>query len=205
METIQKKIKFLKSYDLFGYPISLSFKKKSKYTTICGGILSLAIIIFFLLIFTYSIYKLFNQQYKETSKYMMNLGNQYGSLDLNTNNFMIAIKFDSESINNWSKPFINISMFQTTQYRNSTSTWKIKKKLNMTSCSIEHFNGLETEFEQLQLNSALCPILSSNLTLQGNFQESVFSYLAFTLTSCTDPNICQSNTTIYNTIKKLGI
>lgn len=204
MNTFQKNLKFLKTYDLFGYPISLSFKKKSTYTTICGGVLSLIIVSFLLIIFTYSIFKLFNQEYKETTKYITNLGNEYGDLNLNSDNFMVGVKFDNELLNNWTKPFMSVIMYQTTQFRNSTNTWKVKNKLNMTPCTPQHFSGLETEFAQLQLNTALCPAIGSNLSLQGNFQESVFSYLAYNVIACVDNKTCQDNNTIYNTMKKLG-
>lgn len=201
---MEQHLKFLKSYDMFGYPISLSFKKKSTYTTIWGGFFSIIVICLLTSLFTYSFYKLFNREYLETSKYIMNLGNEYGSLDLNTENFMIAMKFDSELINNWTQPFINITLLQVTQYRNITNTWKVKKRINLIPCTKEHFLGLESDFNILQLKNALCPSLGSNLTIQGNFQEAIFSYLSFSLTSCLDNKTCQNNITIYNTIKKLG-
>lgn len=124
MNKIKKKIKHLRSYDLFGYPISLSFRKKTSYKTVCGGFLSLLIIIFFISLCIYSIFRLFNKEYMETSKYLMNLGKKIGSLELNTNNFMLGVKFDNELLNNWSKSYINITLTQITQYRNLTNVGK---------------------------------------------------------------------------------
>ena len=83
----------------------------------------------------------------ETSKYLINLGKELGSLELNTNNFMLAVKFDSDLLNNWSKSYINITLTQITQYRNLTNIWKIRNKIKLIQCTRSHFAGLEMEFD----------------------------------------------------------
>lgn len=196
--------RFLKRFDMFGYPVSLTFKKKTTYQTIYGGLFTLLLVFVFLIISVYSIYKLFNQDYKETFKYEMNLGETYGSLPLNSNNFMMAVKFDAEQLNNWTIPFINVSLIKVTQFRNETKTFKIKNRINLFPCNETHFPGIVSEFNKVNLRNALCPNLSENLTLEGSFQENVFTYLQYALTTCENPLLCQNNVTIKNTIEQIG-
>jgi hypothetical protein len=196
--------KFLKEFDLFGYPVSLSFKRNPTFQTIYGGFFTLLLVLVFVMISVYSIYKLFKQDYKETFKYETNLGETYGALALDGKNFMIAVKFDAENLNNWTSPFINVSMIKVSQFRNETRTFKIKDRIELSSCNESHFVGLEKEFQQLNLKTALCPNTSSNLTIEGNFQENLFTYLQFALTSCENPLLCQKNSTIVETITKIG-
>ena len=204
MANFKRNFKFLKGFDMFGYPVSLSFKKNTTYQTIYGGFFTLLLVFAFLMISVYSIYKLFNQDYKETFKYETNLGETYGSLPLKGNNFMMAVKFDAEQLNNWTTPYINVSLIKVTQFRNETKTFKIKNKINLLPCNETHFPGLASEFNKLNLRNALCPDLSANMTLEGNFQENTFTYLQYALTACDNPLLCQNNVTIKNSIEQIG-
>lgn len=204
MEFFQEKLKFLRKYDKFGYPISLSFKAKPTYNTICGGFFSIVIVIFFLFVSGYSFYKLFNQEYKETNKYILNLGSSFGDLQLNTDNFMMACKFDNDVLNNWTMPFMMVSLTQVRQFRNASGISKEKININLTKCTQDHFPGLKQEFYQQQLNTSLCPTFGSNLSIEGGFQENVFTYLVYSVNSCMNNRNCQNNKTIIDTIKNIG-
>ena len=204
MFSISKKFKFFKKYDIFGCPVALTMKNEESYKTIFGGMLTVIINMFFLGVIVYSFFKLFTKQNLETAKYEINLGSTYGYSDLNSNNFMIAINFDQSVLNNWTLPFMNISLIHVTQFRNSSLTFKTKQKIPLKICNHSDFVGLESEFDQLGLNTALCPSPGFNLSLQGNFQENIFSYFQIQLTTCTNNKTCQNNKTIYNTISAFG-
>ncbi len=204
MFSFTKKFKGFKKYDIFGYPIALTMKNEDSYKTVFGGLLTIGIITFFFGIVIYSFYKLFTKQNMETAKFEVNLGDSYGNLDLNDENLMLAIRFDQNVLNNWTKPFMNITLNHVTQFRNTSTVWKSKKKINLRPCKSSDFIGLENEFEILGLNTSLCPVPGSNLTLQGNYQENIFAYLQIILTSCTNNQTCQDNKTIYSEVSKIG-
>lgn len=204
MANFKLSFRFLKEFDMFGYPVSLSFKKNTTYQTIYGGFFTLLLVLVFLMISIYSMYKLFNQDYKETFRYEINLGDTYGSLPLKSENFMMAVKFDAEKLNNWTIPYINVSLIKVTQFRNETTTFKVKKKIKLELCNESHFPGLTSDFNKLNLKNALCPELTANLTLEGNFQENTFTYLQYALTACDNPLLCQNNVTIINSIESIG-
>ena len=205
MLNFQRKFKFFKQCDIFGYPIAFTMNKVSSFKTIFGGIMTSLLIFFFFGVIFYSFFKLFTNQNLETSKYELNLGSSYGFLELSDQNFMIAILFDQKILNNWTKPFINLTVNHVIQYRNSTTpAWKTKANIVLKACEYSDFSGLEKEFDELGLNLALCAGRGSNLSLQGNYQENVFSYFQIILTSCMNSSVCQDNETIYKEISKLG-
>ena len=117
---------------------------------------------------------------------------------------MLAIRFDQNVLNNWTLPFMNITLMHVTQFRNTSTVWKIKKKIGLRPCLSSDFTGLESDFKQLGLNTSLCPAPGSDFTLQGNYQENIFSYLQIILTTCTNNKTCQDNATIFREVAKIG-
>lgn len=201
---LSKKFKFFKKYDIFGCPVALTMKNEDTYKTIFGGIVTSILTLFFLGVILYSFFKLFTRQNMETNKYELNLGSSYGFLDLNQENFMLAVKFDAEILNNWTLPFMNLTLMHVTQFRNTSKVWKNKTKVELKPCTASDFVGLEADFPQLGLKSALCPSPGFNLTVQGNYQEDIFAYFQIILTTCSQNMFCQSNETIYKEISKIG-
>lgn len=199
-----KSLKSLKSFDLFGYPISLTFQKKTQFTTILGGCITLIIKIFFFLLSLYSFYKLFSQEYEETSNFQNNLGEKYGDLKMDSSNFMLTLRFDQDLINNWANPFLNVNVVKVFQSRNGTKVSKKKVFLNMSNCEINMFPGLEKSFSQLNLEKALCPQNLGDFSLVGNFQEDEFSYLQVSVSNCLGKDNCQKNETFYENINSFG-
>ena len=132
----------------------------------------------------------------------MNLGNDYGFITLDEKNLNFAVKFNQNIINNWTRPYINLTVLHTTQFRNATGTFKEKNEIKLKPCEHSDFEGLGSEFDLLGLNQSLCVGAGSNLTLQGNYQEEIFSYFNIVLTACIDFQFCQDNQTIYDTISK---
>ena len=66
-----KFLDFIRSFDLFGYPIELSFKNKHSHTTVFGGLLSflfLFIFLFFTIISCYDLFSLFSELYPKSEK-----------------------------------------------------------------------------------------------------------------------------------------
>ena len=88
---------------------------------------------------------------------------------------MLAISFDQQVLNNWTLPFMNITLMHVTQFRNLSAVWKIKKKIGLRPCLSSDFTGLESDFKQLGLNTSLCPAPGSDFTLhKGIFKRKSF-------------------------------
>ncbi len=205
MLNFQRKFKIFKQCDIFGYPIAFTMNNKNSFKTIFGGLLTSILIFFFFGVIFYSFFKLFTNQNLETLKYESNLGNSYGFLQLSDQNFMIAIRFDQSILNNWTKPYMDLKVIHVIQYRNSTTpAWRNKTNIVLKACQYSDFVGLEKEFDELELYNALCFERGSNLSLEGNYQENIFSYFQISLTSCLDSSVCQDNETIYSEISKFG-
>ena len=204
MQTIRRWLRSIKSYDMFGKPITLTMHQDDTYKTVFGGLATFILKIFFLLFIIYSFQQLFTNRNFKSERFDVNLGSNKGYLILDENIFNFAIMFDVPAINNWTNPFVNISFLHVTQFRNETSLYKIKEVVNLKQCNKSDFPGLEVEFKSLGLGQGLCLMPNTNLTIQGDFQESVYSYFQISLSPCTDHNICQSNETIYNMATNLG-
>lgn len=204
MNGFLKRLKFLKNFDLFGRPITLTMKEDLSYKTIFGGLLAFFLKSFFSCIVLYSLYQLITEQNFESTLSTINLGISYGFLNLNEKSLNFALKFDDPEFNNWTRPYINVSFVHVTQFRNSSLTYKVKKYLESKPCEYSDFEGLDDEFDKLDLKNALCLRNGSNLTLQGNYQEDLFSYFQIILTNCTNESICQDQTKIYDAASKLG-
>lgn len=199
-----KRLEFLKNIDIFGYMISLSFKKETLHKTLFGGITTTLLAFFMAGLSIFCLFKLFNQDYKENYKYVGKLPGQFGSLDLNGHNFMMAAKFDDETINNWANPFLNITLTQTNQIRYPNGTKKIKNSIKLNPCEEKHFPNLEAEFLKLRLFNALCPDIDANLTIQGSFEEEIFTYLNYEIKYCQDAEICHDKETTEQTLQGIG-
>ena len=88
---------------------------------------------------------------------------------------MLAISFDQQVLNNWTLPFMNITLMHVTQFRNTSTVWKTKTKISLKPCQSSDFIGLKDEFEQLGLNTSLCPAPGSDFTLhKGIFKRKSF-------------------------------
>ena len=203
MDSIKNKLKFFKKCDIFGYQIALRMKNDDYYKTVFGGILTFLIILFFICVTFYSFYMLFTRQTVQTNKYDINLGTKFGNLNISDQNYMIAIRFDADILNNWTNPFMNVTMRHVSQYRNTTSLWKIKTPIDLKICEKTDFPGLEEQFNQLALNTSLCPVPGTPMLLAGTYQEDLFAYFQIMLTTCSADS-CQDNATIYNTISQIG-
>ena len=206
MKYITKKLKNIRNYDIFGHQITLTMNHSDKYQSAFGGFVSLLVQACFLVLIVYSLYKLFNLQNFQAKEIQINMSPNYGFLTLNQEMINLAFKFDQSILNNWTNPFMNISVFHVIQYRNSTSLFKVKNKIGLKKCDYSDFQGNhKDQFDQLGLNTALCLAPDANLSIQGDYQEEVFSYVQFILTACIDTHICQSNKTIADTMSKIGI
>jgi hypothetical protein len=205
LSDLKKKFKFFKKFDIFGCPVALTMKQDDTYKTVFGGFLTSIIDFFFGIVIIYSFYMLFTKQTLQTTKYELNLGTNYGFMNLSDQNYMIAIRFDANNLNNWTNPFMNVTMQHVTQFRNTTNIWKIKKQIKLRPCQHSDFPGLDSDFDQLLINTSLCPPPGTQMPLQGNYQENIFSYFQIILTTCSNKKICQDNATIYNTIAAIGI
>lgn len=184
-----KLLKLLSQLDMFGYQISLSFKKKMIHKTKFGGILSMTIYLFILGLSFYSLLRLFNEEYKENYVKIKRLGESFGSIQLSGGNFMIAAKFDNELFNDWNNPLLSVTLSIVTEVNNGTSAKKNKTPYSLKNCEAKHFNGLEKDFYRFKLGNALCPQISDNFTLEGGFEQNIFSYLKYEIRILENPNL----------------
>ena len=193
--------KFFRNIDIFGFPISLSSNNNPVHTTKLGGVFTCFILLVFLALTIISFYRLFNIQLLTSSNYTLNLGTKYGSLlsssTGDSNNFMIAIKTNVDSLNNWTSPYLNVSLSQHTQIRVGNSTVsKSSNNIDLVPCTANHFKGLESQYDSLGLYSALCPVMGSNFTIEGGFVENVYTYLKLSFLPCSDTKICQNGSAL---------
>jgi hypothetical protein len=184
--------------------MSLSFKKKMVHKTKCGGILSLIIYLFILGLSFYSLTRLFNEEYKENYIKIKTLGDNYGSIPLIGENFMLAAKFDNELFNDWNNPLLNVTLSIIKEINNGTSTTKNKNQFVLRNCETKHFNGLEKDFYRFKLDNALCPEISDNFTLEGGFEQNIFSYLKFEIKVCEDSSKCQNKSALETVLKSIS-
>ena len=180
-------------------------KKDYAYKTIFGGVMTLFLMISMVALIVYSFSRLFLKEDMYVNKYQVNLKSEYGHIDLNDENFMIAMKFDDESLNNWTNPFMNLSLIHVVQYRNETTLWRNKTYINLKPCQKTDFIGQETDYEQLALNTALCPDSHFNTSIEGSYQEKVFAYFQIALTTCSNSLVCQNQEVINSVISGIGL
>ena len=204
MNIVAQKLKFFRNYDIFGHPISLTMKNGDSFQTTFGGIVSFLLQIFFIMMIVYSSYKLFTIQNLTTNVYSKNMGSSYGTLELTQKDLNIAFKFDNETINNWERPYMQVTFLYVVKHRNASGQFKESTKINLTRCNISNFQGFEEEFSSLGLNTALCPNLDTNLTLMGNYEEDIFVYFQVTLKTCSGSKNCQDSDSINQAMNGIG-
>ena len=199
-----KHFKLFRELDIFGYPISLSLNKKTHHQSKLGGFFTIIFLFFIIALTLYCVFKLVNQEYKSNYVYATKSNEHLGSIPLNGNNFMMAVKFDSDSFNDWDKPLLNITLSQTTQIRSKNGTTKTKIYSILKRCEEKHFPGLEIDFNRLNLTNALCPDINTNFTVEGKFEEDVFTYLNYEIKPCLDTTICQPSSKLDQIMTTIG-
>lgn len=199
-----KKVKFLKNFDLFGYPVTLTMKENYRYRSIFGGCITLLFLLFLTAIILASLIGIFSYQHMNTSESQKNLGTTYGVLELNQSTLNLALKFEDPRLNNWTTPYFNISLIHFTQFRNTSLVYEVGVPIPLKPCNKSDFGYLDVEFLQLKLDEALCPDADANLTVQGNYQENIFSYLQINIDVCEETNKCQSEGNMRNLTSEIG-
>lgn len=204
MKNIRNKFKFLKNYDLFGHPVTLSMNEKTFYKTVFGGMVSFILEISFLLLIIYSLNQLFSNQYVQTSRYDINLIDSFGKLALNQKEFALALKFDTDILNNWTNPYMNISLIQTHLTRSLNDSINKKKViLPLKPCKIEDFKDFQVEFKKLGIANALCPENNVNFSMIGAYEENIFDYFQIKVSVCNEAN-CQTKEAIEQVVQSIG-
>lgn len=203
IKTLCKKFKFLKNYDLFGHPITLSWKEKTFYKTVFGGLVSFLIEIGFIILICFSISNLLTNQYVQTSNYEITLIETFGKLSLNQKELGLAIKFDNDVLNNWTTPFMSISLVQAYSIRTLDKINKSKINVPLKPCQIEDFKEFQNEFQKFGLAKALCPEKNVTFSLIGTYEENIFEYIQIKVSVCNAAN-CQTNETIQKIVQNIG-
>ncbi|CAD8078632.1 unnamed protein product [Paramecium sonneborni] len=220
---IQKFKEGLKSIDIFGQSINLSFRKEEQYKTSMGGFLSICIIGTIISFFYSNIINFF-AKLNVTSTQEFTFADDPDILILNQEHFMFAVQIEQDNFT--TNPYFNISVEQRHYYRfpNGTQFRYPNQYIDLVPCTLQHFQPLferysvdfREQFEQQNLQNFLCPNLnfvhSLNMTVGGVWASSDYYFLKFSVTNCRDSSqnnftwkpICKTSEEIQNTLNRQG-
>jgi hypothetical protein len=173
--------KFIKSLDQFGQGVELRIKNQTKSQTIIGGILSLTMLIFLLLMFFFQAQDIFYRRNPQIS-----LEQQVSGISpeiiLDHKTFPIAIALTDNSNLALNLPrYFNFSFFL---FSGPTSEYLAETHYPLVSCKKEYFPLVtQDSYDSLGMDNYLC-IENQRLALQGSWGEPYISYLIVRISVC---------------------
>eukprot|EP00347_Sterkiella_histriomuscorum_P023350 403334981 len=203
----QKKSKsFLRKMDVFGHPITFTYKHNDSFKSSIGGVFTLLFRIGILVYFLIEISSVFQKKSTiQNSTYIRNLSVDKTQTNLDPSNFDIAVSmfmYNETVKNNLSKYFKIQIRATTNEWINATAYDERFVDFNLSICDRSRFAGIEKEAESLGVyDSFLCPE-NFNFTLQGSFAANKNSYISVQIWKCekTISNECASNDDINRAI-----
>ena len=172
---------FIKSFDLFGSPVELSFDRNHSHHTACGGVISGCFLIIFLYFTLISCYDLFTYRtIKYTRKVHHQKSGNTNPLDLNTNNSMFAFRF-VDSI--WA-PLLPLRLCHESLIKTESGSFLIENEIPLTPCTESHFPGLQDDFNRFNLKDGLCLEHQAAFPLKGDADEAIYSYIKLIVGAC---------------------
>lgn len=205
-------LKKLKQMDSIGIQVSLNYKGNSRLKTRTGGILTCLLYLLFVggfLYFGTNMYLKRNPNVIQSSEYFDNPPR----IDISPQNFpfMLAVDDPTNNLDFFKDSTIyNLKAYLFRQNRTIDANGSIKLKseripLDLVSCNLTyHFEGMENEFSNLNLNNAYCIAPNSTIYLKGDFINNEWSMLQFYLYQCsnsTSNNTCKSKEIIDSKLK----
>lgn len=184
INSIRLKLKFVRSFDLFGHRIDFFLKSKNIHQSVFGGCLSLSLFVIFAIVSANAFSRFLNKEeitVLTTETYSL----PDNRLILNRTNFMIALGFSNPSIIDPNNSTFLIELWKRNDIRGSNGIInKNRTYIPLQRCSREHFDEFQREFDMLGLQNYLCPSLEENFILQGNWDEDVFQFLSVKILRC---------------------
>ena len=138
MSRIYKWVKeYLKDNDMFSQPISLTYKKKSKFQTLYGGIVSSLILVFMVMYGTRLLLIMFSKGATNNSKNTVVHNSNYSEYYTGRDNFSFAMLINHEPTDNWEydPTYINVTMRQEINSFNP-ATFKFSQTTTQNSFSV---------------------------------------------------------------------
>ncbi|CAD8162344.1 unnamed protein product [Paramecium octaurelia] len=185
----------LRSVDIFGQSINLSFRQREKYKTSFGGFLSMCMTATIISFFYSNILSFFSMT-TVTSNESLIFEDNPQLLKLDPSIFMFAIQIEqSDFINN---PFFNITIEQRHYHRydNGTQYKYPSQYIDLVQCTQSHFASIfekynisfEEQYNKLNISNFLCPNLNNentlNLTIGGTWASTDYYFLKFSVKNC---------------------
>ena len=173
---------FLSKIDIFGSQIALTACQKEKFTSGFGGVLTMIVGICTLLFSIRSINNCFARQEAAISTQVMNVANP-GPLQLNSSNFIFAIGYENNEYPLSSSIFNFQMKYIVRQQQPDGTVTSTTKTVPLVKCTLDYWEGYETEYKMYGLNNYLCPS-TTNYILSGVRKGSNFSSFSLEVVSC---------------------
>jgi hypothetical protein len=200
----------IKSIDYFGQPVQITFDRKRKYNTILGGLLSLGMYSFILILIIKAGYDLLNKTRPKTSLTSLALTDS-PLLDMKKSKMIYsAVVLDRNFVPVNDPSYFTIEIFKFEVIRKNGSEQYNYINMPRYDCNnhYDHFKseGFEEDFKSKQLSQGTCfDISSSDVIIGGNFIKEYFSNILFRVQKCsnrTDTNVvCQPENKIIDKLQ----
>ena len=216
MENKKKSFNFLNLFDFYGINFPLRYRKKPRFATKLGIILSLITVIFSVIVVSIylvqlidrSYFELYNYKEKETREIdFSNIPLMVGLYD----SFGNSIKIDT----NYIEIQIDNNDHQIIQTNETRVIKRISNKIEIESCD-NYFNSLNISYKnelinylnQQRIENNICVKQGQKLTFSGRYGDIIngFNILEIHLNRCNstkENNTCKSNDEINNYLQNL--
>ncbi|CDW81986.1 UNKNOWN [Stylonychia lemnae] len=189
----------LRSIDIYAKPVQLTYKGSEKFRSTFGGIISLAVVIFFFSVFVYKLNDMFNKSQTQIKKNtLVSISNEYTPPEVLSDKnitfaFMLSDFYGSGAFDNpyygdlfLNQNIINIKVNETTgeSYREF-----IDYSIPFSKCKIgkNFFYPDPEEIKNYQIESFYCPDWF-NLTIQGNWYSPEYKLVTLGFRRCSGKN-----------------
>ncbi len=207
---------FLYEFDFYGINFLFHYKKKEKFQTKLGLLLSLLTIIFSIIFIVIYFFDMIN---KKTFSLYSYLKNKDITIDFSNIPIMIGIIDPLGNSKKIDKDFISINiyktMYKTFHENENIITKKILIPIELESCDVSIYsydesirNEIIKNYYYYNLSNFLCPKIGQNISIKGKFGNLIRepSFLEINLNKCNDSlmnNTCKNNDDIIQYIQNL--
>ncbi|CAI2386528.1 unnamed protein product [Moneuplotes crassus] len=199
----------VKSIDMYGKNISLTYDGDDKYRTYIGGVSSIFV---GSIIITYVVYLFYIMLYKHdtnisTTSSIDDIFNEVNIHKPGESKFDFAISFIANGVDYMQDPTaFTIDFNQVIQEWNSTSEdasfTRTKTPITLEKCGTTNFKfNNQAEVKRIGVDEYYCPTIS-DYSVAGSFYAESFHYLELKIQKCTGSASCKSDTDINNIMKE---
>ncbi|CAI2385568.1 unnamed protein product [Moneuplotes crassus] len=215
----QKISGFLRTFDIYGKNIVLTYNGEDKYTTLIGGVTSILVSLIILTYGTYLALLLINKDNTRFARASL-LNDLYSNTDLHKpaahsyeidtghSQFDLAFKFEAGDINLANDPSafvltINHVMQEWVTENGIRTTKRTYTNIEFQKCGSTHLNYKDLdEIYRLGIDDYYC-FKNKNYSIGGSYYSEKYSYLEMKLRKCTgDSSNCRNDTELVDLIKK---